>query len=86
MVGDTTELVTGEGRLYLAAVLDLFSRYVVGWAISASNNRHLTLKALDMALQRRCPNADLLHHSDQAARTRAKTTGTCSRRAGSRAA
>ena len=64
-VGDRTELVTGEGRLYLAAILDLFSRYVVGWAISASNNRHLTLKALETALQRRCPGTDLLHHSDQ---------------------
>lgn len=59
-VGDTTELITGAGGLYLAAILDLFSRYVVGWAISASNNRHLTLKALEMALQRRCPGPDLL--------------------------
>ncbi len=64
-VGDTTELITSEGRLYLAAILDLFSRYVVGWAISASNNRHLTLKALEMALHRRCPGPDLMHHSDQ---------------------
>ena len=64
-VGDTTELATGEGRLFLAVVLDLFSRYVVGWAISASNNRHLTLKALEMALQHRCPTSELLHHSDQ---------------------
>lgn len=64
-VGDTTELVTGEGRLYLAAIIDLFSRFVVGWAISSSNNRHLTLKALEMALQRRGPSGGLLHHSDQ---------------------
>lgn len=64
-VGDTTELVTGEGRLYLAAVIDLFSRFVVGWAISSSNNRHLALKALEMALQRRGPSDGLLHHSDQ---------------------
>jgi putative transposase len=64
-VGDTTELVTGEGRLFLAVVLDLFSRFVVGWALSASNNRHLTVKALDMALQRRGPTGELLHHSDQ---------------------
>ncbi len=64
-VGDTTELVTGEGRLYLAAVVDLFSRFVVGWAISASNNRHLTVKALEMALERRGPAGGLLHHSDQ---------------------
>lgn len=64
-VGDTTELVTGNGKLYLAAILDLFSRYVVGWALSASNDRHLTMKALDMAIRRRCPDGDLLHHSDQ---------------------
>jgi putative transposase len=65
-VGDTTEFVIGEsGKLYLAAILDLFSRFVVGWAVSAINDRHLTLKALQMALKRRCPDAGLLHHSDQ---------------------
>ena len=64
-VGDTTELVTPIGKLYLAVLLDLFSRYVVGWAISAVNDRHLTIRALDMALRRRCPEAGLLHHSDQ---------------------
>jgi transposase InsO family protein len=65
-VGDTTEFVIGaSGKLYLAAVLDLFSRFVVGWAVSAVNDRHVTIKALDMALKRRCPNAGLLHHSDQ---------------------
>jgi putative transposase len=65
-VGDTTEFVIGEsGKLYLAAILDLFSRFIVGWAVSAVNDRHLTLKALGMALKRRCPDAGLLHHSDQ---------------------
>lgn len=65
-VGDTTELVVGSsGRLFLAAVLDLFSRFVVGWALSAVNDRHLTIKALEMALKRRCPTGPLLHHSDQ---------------------
>ena len=65
-VGDTTEFVIGEsGKLYLAAILDLFSRFVVGWAVSAVNDRHLTLKALGMALKRRCPDGGLLHHSDQ---------------------
>ncbi len=66
-VGDTTELKIPNGRLFLAVIIDLFSRFVVGWALSAVNDRHLTLKALDMALQRRCPNANagLLHHSDQ---------------------
>jgi putative transposase len=64
-VGDTTELVIPNGRLFLAVVIDLFSRFVVGWALSAVNDRHLTLKALEMALRRRCPGAGLLHHSDQ---------------------
>jgi transposase InsO family protein len=65
-VGDTTEFVIGEsGKLYLAAILDLFSRFVVGWAISAVNDRRLTLKALEMAVQRRCPAPGLLHHSDR---------------------
>jgi putative transposase len=66
-VGDTTELLIGENRskLYLAAILDLFARFVVGWALSAVNDRHLVLKALDMAIRRRCPDAGLLHHSDR---------------------
>ena len=65
-VGDTTELLIGSsGKLYLAAILDLFSRFVVGWAISAVNDRHLAIRALDGALKRRCPDAGLLHHSDQ---------------------
>src|SRR5207237_9462834 len=42
-VGDTTEFVIGEsGKLYLAAILDLYSRFIVGWAVSAVNDRHLT--------------------------------------------
>ena len=64
-VGDTTELLIPNGKLYLAVILDLFARFVVGWALSAVNDRHLTLKALEMALRRRCPGAGLMHHSDQ---------------------
>lgn len=65
-VGDTTEFVIGtSSKIYLAAIVDLFSRYVVGWAVSPFNDRHLTLKALDMALKRRGPATGLLHHSDQ---------------------
>ena len=65
-VGDTSEFVIGgSGKLYLAAILDLFSRFVVGWAVSAVNDRHVTIKALEMAIKRRCPEAGLLHHSDQ---------------------
>ena len=65
-VGDTTEFVIGEsGTLYLAAILDLFSRFVVGWAVSAVNDRHLPLKALEMALKRRGRRGELVHHSDR---------------------
>ncbi len=65
-VGDTTEFVVGEsGKLYLAAILDLYSRFIVGWAVGAANDRHLTITALEMALKRRGPEAGLLHHSDQ---------------------
>ena len=65
-IGDTTEFVIGSsGTLYVAAILDLYSRYLVGWAISAINDRHLVIKALRMALNRRQPGAGLLHHSDQ---------------------
>ena len=49
-VGDTTEFVIGgSGKLYLAVILDLYSRFVVGWAISAINDRHLAIRALEMA-------------------------------------
>jgi transposase InsO family protein len=64
-VGDVTYIPTGEGWLYLAVLLDLFSRRVVGWATSATNDRALALAALDDALAHRHPPAGLLHHTDQ---------------------
>ena len=65
-VSDTTEFVIGDSqKLYLAAVLDLYSRFLVGWAVSAVNDRRLTIKALEAALARRCPDAGLMHHSDR---------------------
>jgi transposase InsO family protein len=65
-VADTTEVVIGtSGKLYVAAILDVFSRFVVGWAVSAVNDGHLVTRALEMALKRRGPAAGLLHHSDQ---------------------
>ena len=64
-VGDTTEMLTVSGKFYLAAIVDLYARFVVGWAVSAVNDRHLTIAALDAALRRRCPDAGMLHHSDQ---------------------
>jgi putative transposase len=63
-VSDTTAIETTEGWLYLAVLLDLFSRMVVGWAFSAIENAELTELALRMALAQRRPPAGLLHHSD----------------------
>jgi putative transposase len=64
-VTDITFLWTAQGWLYLAAILDLFSRRVVGWATSQNVDRHLALAALDTALARRRPAAGLVHHSDR---------------------
>ncbi len=64
-VSDFTYIDTAEGWLYLAIILDLFSRKVVGWAMSAQMNTALVETALHMALQTRQPEASLLHHSDQ---------------------
>ena len=62
---DITYVETGEGWLYLAVILDLFSRRVVGWAMQATRARALVLDALQMALQQRRPRAPLVHHSDR---------------------
>ena len=64
-VTDITYVWTLEGWLYLAAILDLFSRRVVGWSMSTSLERGLALEALQMALQGRQPPAGLVHHSDR---------------------
>jgi transposase InsO family protein len=73
-VGDVTYLRTAEGWLYLAAIVDLYSRFVVGWSLSAVNDRWLAMRALEVAVQRRCPVVGLLHHTDQGSPTRARTT------------
>ena len=58
-------MATGEGWLYLAGVLDLYSRRLIGWAMGSSLETALPLSALQMALRRRRPDAGLLHHSDR---------------------
>jgi transposase InsO family protein len=63
--GDITYIWTHEGWLYLAVVLDLRSRRVVGWSMSQSMERGLVLDALRMALSRRSPGVGVLHHSDR---------------------
>lgn len=64
-VTDITYIWTREGWIYLAAILDLFSRRVVGWSMDSTLDRTLTLDALGMALRTRCPEPGLLHHSDR---------------------
>ena len=63
--GDITYVWTQEGWLYLAVLLDLFSRKVVGWALSDRIDRHLVVKALDQAIVTRKPAPGLLVHSDR---------------------
>jgi putative transposase len=63
--GDITYVWTREGWLYLAVLLDLYSRRVVGWAMSQRITVELTEQALTMALAKRVPTAGLLHHSDR---------------------
>ena len=64
-VADLTYLPTREGWLYLAVVLDLASRRVIGWCADRSLDHSLTLRALERALTLRCPRPGLLHHSDR---------------------
>jgi transposase InsO family protein len=64
-VSDITYLACAEGWEYLATVMDLSSRRIVGWAIQSSLDRSLTLKALKMALSQRRPAPGLVHHSDR---------------------
>ena len=62
--GDITYIATDEGWLYLAAVIDLFSRQVVGWAFGETMTSELIISALNMALLTRKPES-VIHHSDQ---------------------
>jgi putative transposase len=64
-VGDVTYIPTAEGWLYLAVLLDLFSRRIVGWATSDTNDRALALAALEPALRERRPTPGLVHHTDR---------------------
>ncbi len=64
-VGDITYVWTGEGWLYLAVLIDLYSRRVVGWAVADHMRTALPLTALTMALGRRRPPCNLVHHTDR---------------------
>lgn len=64
-VGDITYLWTGDGWCYLAVLLDLFSRRVVGWALDDHMRTELPLRALKRALEARCPQPGLIQHTDR---------------------
>ena len=64
-VADITYVWTAEGWLYLAAVMDLYSRRIVGWSMQAHMREELVLSALEMAVSSRRPTLGLLHHSDR---------------------
>lgn len=64
-VADITGIWTSQGWLYLAVVLDVFSRKVIGWAMAARREDDLVIAALRMALVQRRPQTGLLHHSDR---------------------
>ena len=82
-VADITFLATAAGILYLAVVLDVFSRKVVGWAMANHLRTELVLEALDMAVgQRR--RRDVIHHSDQGAQYTSLAFGSGCREAGVR--
>jgi transposase InsO family protein len=66
-VGDVTAVPTRAGWLYVAVLLDLYSRRVIGWAMSAKPDQHLALDALTMAVTQRPVRPGLIHHSDQGA-------------------
>ncbi len=72
-VTDVTFVPTDEGWLYLASMIDLYNREVVGWAMSDSNDTQLTLNALDMALEFRNPPEGLIQHTDRGSNYTAKT-------------
>jgi putative transposase len=64
---DITYISTQEGWLYLAVIMDLYSRRIVGWSMDRWNSRHLAINALNMAIGQRQPDGVLLHHSDRGA-------------------
>jgi len=63
--GDITYIPTRQGWLYLAVVIDLYSRRIVGWSMSRRSDRRLVVDALRMAVEARRPQAPLIHHSDR---------------------
>ena len=80
-LADITYIPTGEGWWYLAVILDLFTRNVVGWAMRDHMRAELTMAALTMAIQRRRPGPGLIHHSDRGSQYAAAITQSMRRKA-----
>jgi putative transposase len=76
-VTDITYIPTRQGWLYLAVILDLYSRMVVGWAMSGNCDEKLVEHALGQALARRRPKAGLLHHSDRGSQYTSRVYQVC---------
>jgi transposase InsO family protein len=83
-VADITYVPTRQGFLFLAVVLDAYSRRIVGWSMARHLRAELALAALDMALQHRCPTAGVIHHSDHGSQYSARAFQERCRRAGVR--
>jgi putative transposase len=81
-VADLTEIATWEGKLYLAVVIDCFSRRCVGWAMADHMRAELVVEALEMALCQRQPDVGLVHHSDRGGQYVSLTFGQSARAAG----
>jgi putative transposase len=81
-MSDIKEIPTWEGKLYLASVIDCFSRRVVGWSMRADMQAELVVEALEMAVSRRKPEGELIHHSDQGSQYVSLVFGQRCRRAG----
>jgi putative transposase len=79
---DITYLPTNEGFLYLAFILDVYSRKVVGWSMAKHLRSELVAGALEMAIHRRKPSAGLIHHSDRGAQYTALSFGKRLKKAG----
>jgi len=82
-VGDITYVPTASGFLFLAVVLDAFSRRVVGWSMATTLHTHLVLDALDMAVSQRRPHT-VIHHSDHGCQYTSIAFGSRCREAGVR--
>jgi putative transposase len=81
-VADLTEIATWEGKLYLAVLVDCYSRRCVGWAMAEHMRAELVVEALQMALWRRRPDVGLVHHSDRGGQYVSLSFGQTARAAG----